>query len=152
MKATIVGLLSATLFSLVTISDANAHSAFKAAFKARYDLDTVSCNACHSKKDEIAPSQADAYDENKRQFRNGFGKRLEALLKGTNVTKTYYDAKAKTEKAANPAQADAIRDAAKQAITAEFIKALAKLEKTKAPDGQPWPAYIKAGKIPSTKP
>ncbi|MFP6669111.1 MAG: hypothetical protein VB876_17490 [Pirellulales bacterium] len=151
MKMFLASLTGTAVLLSMTAQDVQAHSTFKKAFQARYELKTVSCSACHAKKDEIAPAQVAEYTKNTKKFRNEFGKRFEVLLKGTDVTKQYYEAKEKAADEADSAKKEAIKSAVNAVLTKEIIEALKKFEEMKSPGGETWKAFIKAGKVSGTK-
>ncbi|MFP6691623.1 MAG: hypothetical protein VB875_01295 [Pirellulales bacterium] len=151
MKMFLASLTATVVLFSVTTQDVEAHSTFKKAFQARYELKTVSCSTCHAKKDEIAPAQVAEYTKNTKKFRNEFGKRFEVLLKGTDVTKQYYEAKEKAGDEADSVKKEAIKSAVNAVLTKEIIEALKKFEEMKSPGGETWKAFIKAGKVSGTK-
>ena len=85
-------------------------------------------------------------------FRNEFGKRIEAILKGMGVTAQVNNAKTKAAAAANAAQADKIKADSDAKLTEVFLEAFKKFEATESPDGPTWKELITSGRVSGIEP
>jgi len=111
----------------LTTQTADAHSAFKKAFEAKYKV-KASCNVCHDKKS--------------KEIRLEFGKLFDKPLKGKDITKKWKEAKEAGSKERKAYEAGE--------MTTEFKKAMevvGKMEK----DGVTYEELIKTLKIEGLK-
>ena len=122
-----------------------AHAPFKKALQAKYDLKSVSCYTCHSRKADIAAEDLDAFAENTKAFRNPFGRELSKLLDGKDTTKRLTDVK-KLE-SDDPKKLKVIDE-----VTTEFLEALKKIESVKSPSGTTYGELLKQGTLDGVKP
>ena len=144
MKCAISMLCCLTMVA-APLTPAFGQSPFGKAVKAKYDLKSVSCSACHSKSSEISEEDKPAYEENKKAFRNAFGKAFEPHLKGQDISKKLAEVKElETD--------DPKKVAATKAATAAFLKALEKVEAEKAEDGKTYGEHLKAATLSGVKP
>lgn len=129
-KTTTLLLLAAPLCWLIAPSDtALGHSFMTKPFKARYELRSVTCYACHVKGEE-------------KDVVSDFGQELKKLLDGKEVA-----ARAETLKDLEKEE----RDKLTEELTEDLIKALDELDKLDAPSGKKYAEAIKAGEIEGTK-
>jgi len=98
-------------------------------FKKKYNLRTVTCNACHVKGEE-------------KDVLNPFGKKIDKLIEGMNVTERL--------EAAKELEIEE-QDLVEEEIAKEFLEALKKLDSMKTPCGKTYAEVIAAGKIEGTK-
>jgi hypothetical protein len=124
---------------------AMAQSAFGKAVKAKYELKSVSCYTCHMKSSAIPEADKEAYEKNKKSFRNAFGKSFEPHLKGQDISKKLAEVKELDSD-------DPKKVAATAAATAAFLKALEKVEAEKAEDGKTYGEHLKAATLSGVKP
>ena len=132
-----------TLFAVgLFSSNASAHSAFMKALKAKYEFKSVSCSACHSKKDEIAEEDMEKYKEDPKHFRNGFGKLFEPLLEGKDV-----DSRVEKASALKKEDKDDEAEAIEETVKKDFLEALEKVEAMKNDAGKSYADLLKAGEV-----
>ncbi len=112
---------------------AAAHVYLSTPLKPRYELRTINCAACHQK---------DVRDKSIENL-TPFGSDIAKILEGKDITKRITEAK-KLDRAE--------RDKALDAIKEEYLKALDKLDKMKAPSGKLYSEALPAGEIEGTKP
>lgn len=129
-----------TVFSL-TVSPVLAQSELGTALKRHYRLRAVACNACHLKGENDADD--DDASHKSRDALTEFGKVAAKLVEGKRVTERLDEV------------AEAERDDKKkvqEAIEAEFVAALKKLDELKTPDGKTWSDAVRAGEVEGIKP
>lgn len=135
----VLTVFAAGLFS----GTASAHSVFMKAMKAKYEFRTVSCNTCHSKKDEIAEEDMEKYKEDPKHFRNEFGQLFLPHLKGKDI-----DARVEKAKALKKEDKDDEADAIEEGVAADFLEALEKVAAMKDEStGKTYDELLKAGEI-----
>ena len=83
-------------------------------------------------------------------FRNDFGKRIEKILEGKNITANLKAAKEKAAESED--EADEIKASADAEATKVFMEAFKEFEVQKAPAGPTWKALITKGEIEGIKP
>jgi hypothetical protein len=131
--AFLCGLLAITL----NLYPACGQLVFKTALQKKYDFKTVSCLTCHAKGKDAKGKPLG------KEHRNLFGKQFEKLLKSKQVTKRLNDAKALKDAKAKQKVTDA--------VTAEFLEALKKVEQLKSPTGPAWGELLREAKIEGVK-
>lgn len=122
-----------------------AHAPFKKALQTKYNLKSVSCFTCHSRKADVAAKDLEAFSKNSKSFRNSFGKQLSKLLEGKNTTKRLTDVKKLEFK-------DPKKRKATEEVTKDFLEALKKIEPVKSPSGATYGELLKKGKLDGVKP
>ncbi len=113
---------------VLNTSGVYAQSAFKKALQKHLGLEkgsSISCNACH-------------VSNKPKKMRNDFGKLFDKELEGKDIT-------------ARLKGAGAQKKVVTAKVTAEFLEALQKIEKTDHPDGGTYGEALKAGKIAGVK-
>ena len=138
LLSVVLGLFTAGLLS----SDASAHSVFMKALKAKYEFKSVSCNTCHSKKDEIAEEDMEKYKENSKHFRNAFGQLFMPHLKGKDI-----DARVEEAKEAKKNDMDDKAEEIEAGVAKDFHEALEKVEAMKDDAGKTYAELLKAGEV-----
>lgn len=138
-------LLSCFAIVAAPMSPALAQSAFSKALKAKYNLKSASCYTCHMRSSEIDEADKAKYDENKKAFRNAFGKAFDPHLKGKDVTKRL--AAVKELESDDPKKVKVTEE-----VTAEFLEALTKVEAEKSADGATYGELLKKGTLSGVKP
>ena len=129
-KTTTLLLAAAALCWLLTPSNlAHGHSFMTKPFKARYELRSVTCYACHVKGEE-------------KDVVSDFGEVLKKLLEGKDVA-----ARAETLKDLEKED----REKLTEELTKDLTDALDELDKLDAPSGKKYAEAIKAGEIEGTK-
>jgi hypothetical protein len=122
-------------FGLVGIallaSAASADTLFMKALKAKYDYKIVSCYTCHAKGKD--PATGEPFG---KEVRNDFGKLFEPALAGKDIKGRIAEAKEAD---------DAKKAEINEAITADFLAALATVEAMQAADGKTYAEHLKAG-------
>ncbi len=127
------------------MTPALAQSPFGKALKKKYNLRSASCYTCHMKSSEIPDDQKAAYNENKKSFRNAFGKTFDPYFKGKDLTKRL--AAVKKLKSDDPEKVKVTAEA-----TAIFFEALTKVEAEKSADGKTYGELLKTAKLSGVKP
>lgn len=121
-------------FSL-TVSPLLAQTELGTALKRHYRLRAVACNACHLKGDDEEHKSRDALTE--------FGNVAAKLVEGKRVT----------ERLDEVEEGDSdVKKQVQEAIEAEFVAALKKLDELKTPGGKTWSDAIRAGEVEGIKP
>ena len=109
-----------------------AHRQLGTPLKKRYELRSVSCNACHMKGKKKAKTDLTA-----------FGSDIAKLVEGKMVSERI--------EAAKDLEHDEQMKVLDQ-ITKEYTETLDKLDKMKAPSGKPYSEALPAGEIEGAKP
>ena len=154
MKSTTC-LICSLLFVALLAKPSFGHTELAKALKAKHGLRSVTCYACHARKTDIPAADLPAFKLNKKAFRNNFGQEIAKLLKGKDVTKRIFDAKAAAKAARgtpNAAQAKAAADKVKAAVTEEFLEVLKEVEKIKSPAGPTYGELLENAQLPGVKP
>lgn len=136
MRKKALAWLCCALVLAMNFSPVFAQTEFRKALQAKYNFRTVSCFTCHAR---VEPGT-----ENPKQYRNDFGKLFDAHLKDKNVTERLNAVKSLSS-------SDPKKEQVREAVTADFLKALEKVEQQKTPDGDTWAEALKAGKVEGTK-
>jgi len=113
--------------------------------KARHDLKSVTCYACHTHKRDVTEADLTAFSQNSKAFRNAFGKELDKHLKGKELTP-------RLEKAKELSSDDPQRDKIIESVTKDFLESLEKVEATKSPAGPTYGELLKSGRLDGVKP
>lgn len=119
----------------VTVSPLFAQTELGTSLKRHYRLRAVACNACHLKGDDEEHKSREALTE--------FGKVAAKLVEGKRVTERLDEVEAADDDEKRKVQ---------EAIEAEFVAALKKLDEMKTPDGKTWSEAIQAGEVEGIKP
>ncbi len=130
----------AAAFSL-TVSPLLAQSELGTALKRHYRLRAVACNACHLKGEN--ETDDDDAGHKSRDALTEFGMVAAKLVEGQRVTERLDEVK------------DAASDDKKkvqEAIEADFVAALKKLDELKTPGGKTWSDAVRAGEVEGIKP
>ena len=132
MKPSVVA--GAALFvMMVAPTIALGHSPYAKALKTHYELRSVSCYACHAKGKDKKTGKSLG-----KEHLNSFGKAQAALLKDKKVKQRLEDVKKSSREE---------REKVNEAVAAEFLKVMAKIEKQPAADKKTWLELLKSGKL-----
>ena len=127
----------AGMLALLVCGAARGHTPYAKAMKARYELRSVSCYACHVKgKDEATGKPLG------KEHLNKFGIALHAVLKDKGIT-----AKLAAAKELEREQRDKVNEAA----AAEFLSALKQIENKPNDDDKSWRQLIESGQLEGIK-
>ena len=143
MKKILAVALIAAMAWAVQSNVSSAHSSFKKEVQSQFSLKTVSCYTCHAKEEQVPKDQLDAYEENKKGFRNAFGQEFDKLLKEKGLSAKI--------KAAKDADDDVAKDKAEAEALEAFKEALKKVVDVKAPSGKTYGEELKAATLEGVK-
>ena len=146
MKRLLCFVCSLSLIVTPAISS-HAQSEFKKVVKNKHTNQKVSCFSCHTRKANVPEDQLSAFKENKKSFRNSFGKEFDKLFEGKDMSKRLKEAK-KLKKAGDTEKAKQI----KSDVIEEFKAALEKVEKIKSPEGPTYGELLEKGTLTDGKP
>ncbi|MCG8586552.1 MAG: hypothetical protein MI757_17755 [Pirellulales bacterium] len=127
------------------MTPAMAQSAFSKALKKKYNLRSASCYTCHMRSSEVPEGEKEKFEENKKAFRNAFGKAFDTHFAGKNITKRLADVK--ELESDDPKKVKVTEE-----VTAEFLEALTKVEKEKSADGKTYGELLKTATLKGVKP
>ena len=116
--------------SCLVAGSADADTQFKKAMQKHYDLKSVSCYACHVRKE-------------KKTVRNAFGSLIAKELEGKNASARIKAAKKMEDKEAKAAEIEK--------VVYEFLEALKVVEAMDAGDGKTNKDLILAGELEGVK-
>ena len=124
--------------SVLVAGTALAHPVFDKALEGRHSV-KASCYACHAKGDD--PATGKRYG---KEVRNDFGKLFDAQLKDKEIGQRVKQAKKEEN--------DAKKEKLNEALTADFLEALDKIEAMPAAGGKIYAEAIKAGDVENIEP
>ena len=131
---TVMSTAAATwLVMAILVSPAPGHSQLGTPLKKKHRLRSVACSACHNKEEK----------EKSIEYLTPFGKDIAKVLKGKKVTE-----RLEASKELESEERKKVLDE----IEKEYLEALLKLDKMKAPNGKLYKEAIPAGDIEGVNP
>lgn len=118
MKKSFAAALLCLVGLAIATSNATAHTPFKKELQEIYDLKSVSCYACHSRRSDV-PAAEWENSENKKEFRNKFGNEIHKLMASGNWSARLEAAKEQDDETQDAVEAEAVeafRAALKQVV------------------------------------